>query len=399
MTVTAPATTAGHAPTPPLLTLGAPRLLAATTPEVPPRDRAWLVHAATDVRLLGRGGAAFPVARKLAAVPLGGRVLVNGGEGEPASFKDRALMRHQPDLVVAGIRLVAGALGSSAAPVVAVEDEPSAHALAAAAHRAGARLDVRLTHHGFVGGEVGALVNGLSGRAPRPNGRRVLPHDRGLDDAPTYASNVETFAQLALLSAMGPAGYASVGPAHEPGTSLVTVLGDAPAAGVVEVPHGVALRDLLGTDTLPVLVGGYHGAWAVPHGAVVGRADMRERGLGWGAGVLAVLPEDTCPVAEVARVTDWLARASAGQCGPCVFGLRAIADDLLALARGEAVDHERLRTRLGLTRGRGACHHPTGAVGFVASALGVFADDVSAHVHGSGCGRPDRGALPTGGAR
>ncbi|TIC79321.1 NADH-ubiquinone oxidoreductase-F iron-sulfur binding region domain-containing protein [Nocardioides sp. GY 10127] len=396
MTVTDPGTLPALFPaTPPLLTLGEPRLLAAAPPAVPSRDRAWLVHAATDVRLLGRGGAAFPVARKLASVPLGARVLVNASEGEPASFKDRALMRHSPDLVVAGIRLVAAALGSGRPAVVAVEDEPSAQALAQAAGRAGAELDVRLTRHGFVGGEIGALVNGMEGRAPRPDGRRVLPTERGLAGRPTFASNVETFAQLALLSALGPAGYAAVGPAHEPGTSLTTVLGATPVNGVVEVPHGTALRDLVGHDDGPVLVGGYHGTWAVPTGARVSRVELRERAIGWGAGVLAVLPADTCPVAEVARVTDWLAEASARQCGPCVFGLRAVADDVQALAQARPVDLERLQARVGMVRGRGACHHPTGATGFVASALTVFAEDVARHRAGHHCGRADLGVLPT----
>lgn len=379
-------------------TLGVARLLADQHAPVPPRSQDWLVSAAEEVRLLGRGGAAFPVATKLAAVRRRSRVLVNATESEPASWKDRILIRQSPDLVVEGVALVAGALRSPRS-VIAVADPVCADLLRASVHRRGLPIEVRHVTHGFVGGEIGALANALNGDAPAPNGRRVLPHVRGLDNRSTYASNVETFAQLGLLSTLGPAEYRAVGTAEEPGSSLVTVLGDVPTAGVIEVAHGRRLDGLLGAAGRPVLVGGYHGTWTRATDLVAGRLVNRERGLGWGAGVLAVLPEDTCPLGEVARVTDWLAAESAGQCGPCVFGLRSIAADMSALAAGGRVDLDQLAVRLGVVVGRGACHHPTGVSGFVASALEVFADDVDRHVHRRHCGRQVRGVLPVGGAR
>lgn len=383
--------------TPPLFTLAEPRLLSTHPLAVPPRDRGWIEQAADHVGLLGRGGAAFPVATKLRAVRRGARVVVNGSESEPASWKDRVLMRRYPDLVVSGVVLVADALRSAEA-VIAVGDAASAQALRAAVQRAGAPVAVHRVDHGFVGGEIGALINGLNGRVAAPNGVRVLPHVRGLREKSTYASNVETFAQLALLSGLGPSAYAAVGAPEEPGTSLVTLYG-VERPGVFEVPHGTELRTLLGERDRPVLIGGYHGTWTSRRDLVVGRAWLREQGIGWGAGVVAMLPDDTCPVGEVARVAAWLARESAGQCGPCTFGLPAIAEDVAQIATGRAVDPERLGLRLGQVSGRGACHHPTGAVGFVASALTAFDADVRRHLHGRGCGRPVRGVLPIGGER
>lgn len=380
--------------TPTLYTIAAPHLLNSRQLDVPHRDHDWLVRAADQVHLLGRGGAAFPVATKLAAVRAGARVVVNGNEGEPASWKDRVLMRCYPDLVVAGVVLVATALRSPQT-VIAVADPPSAKALTAAVDRSGSRIEIRHVHHRFVAGEMSALLNGLNGQAAIPDGIRVLPHVSGLRGRPTYGSNVETFAQLALLSALGPAEYAATGTSAEPGTSLATIHGTE-RDGVVEVPHGLEINRLLGHGGRPILVGGYHGTWTDRRDLTIDRRALREHGINWGSGVLAALPDDTCPLAEVARVASWLADQSARQCGPCVFGLAAIAEDLTTLASSEPVDLDRLRARLGDTKNRGACHHPSGAVRFIASALHVFDADVRRHAHGGSCGRPLLGSLPIG---
>lgn len=383
--------------TPAMFTVAEPRLLAGRTSEVPARDLRWLVDAAARVRLLGRGGAAFPVATKLAAVRRGARVVVNGSEGEPASWKDRVLMRRQPDLVVAGTALVGAALHSRRM-VIAVTDTWSAQALRAAVVRHGASIEVQEVEHDFVGGEITALINGLNGRTPAPNGIKTLPHERGLDGRSTYASNVETVAQLALLSALGSDAYGAAGTTSEPGTSLLTLHGT-DDDGVIEVPHGTDLRGLIGDHAGPVLVGGYHGAWTTREDLIVDRTWLRDHGLGWGAGVVAVLPEETCPVGEIARVAAWLADQSARQCGPCVFGLAAIAQDLARLSRGDVVDADRLRARLAQITGRGACHHPTGATGFISSGLVAFDADVRRHLAGRSCGRSVHGALPLGRTR
>ncbi|MEN2740212.1 NADH-ubiquinone oxidoreductase-F iron-sulfur binding region domain-containing protein [Microbacterium sp. X-17] len=376
-----------------LHTLAESRLLNGDRLPVPPRDQRWLVEAAESVKLLGRGGAAFPVAAKLSAARRGARVLANGGEGEPLSWKDRALMRRCPHLVVAGVAMTAAALRSRHA-VIAVSDAYAADLLTAAAE--GTSVEVRRVGFGFVGGEIGALVNGLDGRAPVPNGVRVHATERGLGGRPTYASNVETFAQLALLSALGPEVYAAVGAPAEPGVSLLTLHGTE-RDGVWEVPNGTDVRSLIGGDLRrPVLVGGYHGTWTTESRLSVDRLEMRRRGIRWGAGVLAVLPEETCALGEIARVARWLASRSAGQCGPCRFGLPAIVDDLARLAAGAEIDVDRLSRRLGYVHDRGACHHPTGAVAFMASGVGAFESEVRRHLAGRPCGRPVLGVLPLG---
>lgn len=383
---------------PAAFTIGEARLLAPHPVPFTERDRSWLQQALHDVRLLGRGGAAFPVAAKLEATRRGAYVVVNGTEGEPASWKDRVLMRSAPLLIVNGALVVARALRSRGI-TIAVTDDQSHAALRAAAGAVpgGEAIRIERTIHDFVGGEVNALLNGLSGRPVAPNGRRTLPTERGLHDQPTFASNAETFAHIALLAALGPQEYARIGTAAEPGTSLVTLLGDVPHPGVIELPNGTPMSRVVAAGR-PMLIGGYHGTWTTAEDLRIERPSLKARGIGWGAGVVAVLPEDTCPIGEVARVATWLAAESIGQCGPCVFGLASIANDLTELAGGRTVDLRRLHERVGLVEGRGACRHPDGAARFVATAMQAFDADVRAHQAG-GCGRTTQGVLPIGSVR
>lgn len=369
------------------------------------RTRETLVAETAAVLLLGRGGAGFPVSTKLAAMPVGSsvEVVVNGSESEPASHKDRTLMTLAPHLVLDGALVVARALRTRRI-TVAVHDGRAHASLVQALderhrrepHRE--RVDVRLQPARFVAGEVRALLNGLDGRAAVPPARRTLPTRRGLHGSPTFASNVETFAQIALLVSLGARAYAEVGDAREPGTTVLTLLGDVPASGVVEVPTGLPLEALLpGAGSGPVLVGGYHGHWiADPRGLRLTRPLLREAGVPLNAGVVARLPAAGCALAEVAAVSTWLAAQSAGQCGPCLFGTHAVAQDVAALLHGRPAPD--VRTRLRGLVGRGACAHPDGTAAFVGSALAAMPDEVAAHERG-GCGRPYLGALPLGGAR
>jgi NADH:ubiquinone oxidoreductase subunit F (NADH-binding) len=361
-----------------------------------------LAHAVEAVHLLGRGGAAFPVAIKLRAVPVSSRthVLVNGSEGEPASHKDRALMRLVPHLVLDGALAVAGALGTRRVTIT-VQDRQSRASLAAALQERPEARRVRLVahDHGFVGGEIRAVTRALSGGPALPPGRRVLPTEHGIDDRPTFASNVETFAQLALVASLGADRFAEVGSPEEPGTMLLTLVGDVPHRGVIEVPSGVSLSALLPgqqAQPRPVLIGGYHGSWVTDVGdLVLTRPALRAAGTPLNAGVVARLSSDTCALAEVAAVGTWLAAQSAGQCGPCFFGLPAVAHDLGALLRGLDARAD-LARRVGQLPGRGACAHPDGAAMFVRTALTALADEVEVHRRHGGCGRPWLGELPTG---
>jgi NADH:ubiquinone oxidoreductase subunit F (NADH-binding)/ferredoxin len=372
-----------------------------------------LIELAERVDLRGRGGAAFPVARKLRAVLKSAEarkcapaILVNGSEGEPGSAKDAMLLRRSPYLVLSGALLAARALGAKQVVVGAAAGTAASRSVAAAV-RAEPELRrmvrVALVPDRFVSGEGGALVNAVNGRVPLPPGRKRRASSSGIDGLPTLLSNAETFAQLAVLALLGPEGYASDGTPDEPGTLLLTVGGPAGRQVVVEVPAGIPLGLVLDICQVPppsaVLVGGYHGRWLPAETArevPVSRAGLDAAGGTLGAGVVLPVGLNTCPLGEVARIARYLAKESSGQCGPCKLGLPQVARALTAIADGsggmDALEGAR-RAAAGV-RGRGACAHPDGTSRFVLSALDVFTDDLAAHLFRASCNRPVRGVLP-----
>jgi len=372
---------------------------------------AQLIAMCERVDLRGRGGAAFPVAVKLRAIQ--GRqskgkpvIVVNGTEGEPGSSKDKMLLARSPHLVLDGALIAATALDARQVIVAVAGHGPHVRSVtgAAAADSHLSRL-VRVVSvpDRFVSGESGALVNALNGHPALPPGTKTRATDAGVRGRSTLLSNAETFAQLAVLAMLGAAGYASAGDPAEPGTVLLTVSGSVQRPAVVETPTGVPLGhvlDICGAQPSDgVLVGGYHGKWLTADTAYA--VPISRRGLAagsgtLGAGIVLVLGRDSCPLGEVARVAGYLAAQSSGQCGPCKLGLPAVAASLTALSAGAGgmAELAALRAATFGVRGRGACHHPDGTANFVASALDVFAGDLSEHMFRGGCGRATRGILP-----
>ena len=372
-----------------------------------------LITIAGEVDLRGRGGAAFPVARKLRAVQAATRgrkgravVVVNAAEGEPGSLKDKMLLCRSPHLVLDGALIAARALGAREMIVAVAGDGPHQRSIAEAV--AADTVVRRMTRvvsapDRFVSGESSALVSALNGKRALPLGTKVHASDAGVDGLPTLLSNAESFAQLAVLAMLGPAGYASAGLASEPGTVLLTVSGSVGRPAIVEVPTGVPLGHVLDIcgASMPsgVLTGGYHGMWLPPDVAYqvpVSRAGLAAAGGALGAGVVLVLGAGTCPLGEVSRVVSYLAMQSSGQCGPCRLGLPSVARSLAAVTAGAGgIDElEAARRAASAVRGRGACAHPDGTANFVISALDAFAADLGEHLFRGQCGQPVLGMLP-----
>jgi NADH:ubiquinone oxidoreductase subunit F (NADH-binding)/ferredoxin len=372
-----------------------------------------LIRFAAEVDLRGRGGAGFPVARKLRAVQAAARlgrrkpvVVVNAAEGEPGSAKDTMLLSRSPHLVLDGAAIAAAALNAREIVVAVAGDgqhvQSVSDAVAADAAIRGITRVVSVPDR-FVSGESGALVSALNGKSALPPGRSVRTSDSGVRGQPTLLSNAETFAQLAILAMLGPAGYASAGLEAEPGTVLLTIGGAVERPAVAEVPTGVPLGHILDIcgASLPrgVLVGGYHGMWLTPDVAYqvpVARIALAASGGTLGAGVVLVVGADSCALGEVSRVAGYLAMQSSGQCGPCKLGLPSLARSLAAITSGAGgVDElEAVRRSAAGVRGRGACAHPDGTASFVVSALDAFSDDLSEHMFRGRCGRPVLGVLP-----
>lgn len=346
-----------------------------------------IIALAREAGLTGRGGAGFPVWRKLAAVAASGRpavVIANAAEGEPRSAKDKTLLAAAPELIVDGLRLVARATGAQATYLYAP----------AAAHDSLRNLPVELrtAPDAFVAGEESAAVAAVTGRGAVPADKRIRITESGAGGAPTLVQNVETLAHLALIARHGPGWFRSAGTADEPGTFLATIGGAVQRPGaVVEAGYGVPLGDLIAAAGGPsfrlraVLIGGYHGGWVPADPALpVSRAALAPYGASPGAGVVVALPTVSCGLVETSRIATYLARESAGQCGPCVNGLPRMAQTLTDLAArrsrpGLPAEVERLAR---LVTGRGACRHPDGTARLVLSAIRTFAADVTAHLHG-----------------
>jgi NADH:ubiquinone oxidoreductase subunit F (NADH-binding) len=207
--------------------------------------------------------------------------------------------------------------------------------------------------------------------------------------------NVETLAHLALIARYGAPWFRSVGTPAEPGSMLVTVLGAVRQPCVAEIAIGTPVGrvlDLAGGPAAPLqalLFGGYFGAWAdaaQATGRPFSAAGLADLGAGTGAGLIAALPSGACGLAETARVVRYLAGESAGQCGPCRFGLPAVAGELERIAAGRTADPTLLDRWLSQVDGRGGCAHPSGAVRLARSALRVFAAELTRHAAGACCG-------------
>ena len=247
----------------------------------------------------------------------------------------------------------------------------------------------------YVAGEESAAVHCVNDGVALPTSTPPRPFERGVAGNPTLVQNVETLAHVAMIARFGGDWFHSIG-AGAPGTVLLTVSGAVGAAGVVEVAHGATVAEAVEsagglTDTpQAVLLGGYFGGWMDARGAwglPLDAAALRASGATLGCGVVSVLGAGSCGVLETARIISYLADESARQCGPCVFGLRAIAEAVQRVAAGIAQPDDLSRVRRWATQlgGRGACHHPDGAAAMLLSALEVFAEEFARHEQRHGC--------------
>jgi NADH:ubiquinone oxidoreductase subunit F (NADH-binding) len=410
---------------------GSPRLLEGLRPDRPlsldehlgrlgPLSRLDLISEVESSGLRGRGGAGFPTGRKLRAVAgKRGRpvIVANGTEAEPISGKDKLLLRRLPHLVLDGVAALAAALGAREGFLVLDRHATAERAILERAIEVRARrgldgrVELRLADSpgGFVSGEETAVVNLLNGRQPKPTFKPPLPFERGVGGAPTLVQNVETLAHAALIARRGARWFREVGTAEEPGSALISLSGAVQRPGVYEVALGSPLTSLLAeaggltAEPQAFLVGGYFGAWiSEPNarGLELSETALRPHGASLGAGAVVVLPASACGLAESARVTRYLASASAGQCGPCVYGLDAVAGALEQVARPTRTGEppRQLGRWLAQVRGRGACRHPDGTARFASSALAAFEAELELHLRGR-CSGGSQPVLPAGRSR
>jgi NADH-quinone oxidoreductase subunit F len=351
--------------------------------------------------LRGRGGGWFEAARKWQAVRVeGGEPLVvaNGAEGEPGSFKDRWVMRHRPQDVVAGLVLAARAVGASEAIVFLKGsfDGPAASLASAleAAALDGLSVAIRRGDDGYVTGEETALLEALEGRRPWPRPKPPLPAAVGFRGRPTLVQNVETLARL-------PSALASPRAYREIETTLVTVWGDVRKPGVHEVRLGTPLRRVIdeaaggATEAIGLVFPGG------PAGAPLGPTDLdvpldpdalRARGTALGTGAILVVGASACPLAVATSVAGFYERENCGQCPPCSVGTASLARILRALESGgsRTRDLRDLGEVAGFMSGHGHCAHCRTAAAVATGMARSFAEAVALHLGSGGCPWPDR---------
>jgi NADH:ubiquinone oxidoreductase subunit F (NADH-binding) len=382
------------------------------------REAPALIDDVDAAGLTGRGGAGFPTATKMRAVAgAAGRgrrlpaslsqrrpvVVVNAAESEPASLKDKKLLETLPHLVLDGAWLAAQALGADLVIVAVCERAPGAQASVAGAiaERPAelcrrVRWCVEKLPAGYVSSQESALVSFLSGREAKPRFTPPAPFEQGVRGRPTFVSNAETFAHMALIARHGPRWFRGLGTPSQPGSALLSVSGPVAYPGVYEAEYGSSVASVIDAaggltdDVRAVLIGGYAGAWIDAchlDALALSDEDLAPHGASVGTGVVALLSADACGLGETTRVTRWLASESAGQCGPCVFGLDALASTLEHVLGGIAGSGspDRLAHLSAIVRRRGACSHPDGVARLVSSALEVFAAELAEHISHGPC--------------
>jgi NADH:ubiquinone oxidoreductase subunit F (NADH-binding) len=353
--------------------------------------------------LTGRGGAAFPTYRKAELIRSHNKyMVVNAMEGEPAAHKDQTLLSSNPHLVLDGAEFLASIIGAKNIAICVARDNPTVvHHVERAIHerdrrsQRGAKLELHAPPWRYVAGEESALVHWLDDHESLPQYRPGRPHIMRIGNGPVLVDNAETCANVGLIGRFGADWFRGLGTPESPGSTLVSLSGAVKRPTVLEVPLGTSLRSILaagGADPDPqaILTGGYGGLWLSGDHLDTPYTNQALGPIGAtvGAGILVVIPQGACGLVETQRIARWMANESARQCGPCAFGLPAIAEDLSQLTHGSRdlpAVYERLVQRCGVIEGRGACRHPDGVTRMVKSALRVFEHDVDNHLRAAPC--------------
>jgi [NiFe] hydrogenase diaphorase moiety large subunit len=306
----------------------------------------------------GRGGAGFPTGLKwrlaAEAPALHGHrhVVCNADEGEPGTFKDRALLTSVPDLVLEGMTIAAWAIGATSGVVylrgeyVYLRDqleECLARRRASGLLGSGIQgvdgfdfdIEVRLGAGSYVCGEETALLESLEGRRGEPRNKFPYPVVRGLYDAPTIVNNVETLAWVPAILARGEGWFGSIGTPGSAGPKLLSVSGDVQRPGVYEFPFGVTIHEVVaaagGEDAVAVVAGGASGT-CVP-ASDFGREICYEDVCTGGAFIVLGPDRDLLEVAE--NFLEFFVDESCGQCTPCRLGNPILLEGVRQLKRGE----------------------------------------------------------------
>ena len=324
-----------------------------------------IVQEMLDSGLRGRGGAGFPTGLKwkFAAGSKGDvkYVLCNADEGDPGAFMDRAVIEGDPHRLVEGLAIAAYAIGASKGYVYIRAEYPLAierlkEAMKVAREmgllghnilNSGFDFDIKIKEGAgaFVCGEETALINSIEGKRGMPRPRPPYPAARGLFGKPTVINNVETLANLPILMRNGAEWFASMGTAGSKGTKVFALSGKVTNTGLVEIPMGTTIRQIVMAigggvpgehEFKAVQIGGPSGG-CIPTSHLdtpVDYESLKQVGAIMGSGGLVVMDEKTCMVDLAKFFMDFIQRESCGKCIPCREGTRRMLEILQRITRG-----------------------------------------------------------------
>lgn len=377
-----------------------------------------VIKAIMDAGLRGRGGAGFPTGKKwqfTREAPGEPRYLVlNGGEDEPGSKKDRVLMENLPHLVIEGTILGAYAIGAAKAYLYinarydeAIRSIDNALAEAKAAGYWGENIlgsnftldfEVVPAPHNYVAGEDTAVLDVIEGKQPLPRQKPPFPVTVGLFGKPTSVNNVETLANVAPIMLKGAGWYRTFGTAESPGTMIFALDDDVNRPGIYELPFGTPLRRLIeecgggmrdGKKIKAIMPAAPSSAY-LPADKIDTPLDhnsMRDAGAGLGCGVVRLIAEGTCIVEEVLKISEFFTAESCGQCPACrmeTATLTMILKKVQAGQGGQAI-LDQFGKILAFNKGKGFCNLIAMPGPPIESALKLFPEDFAAHLSTGTC--------------
>jgi len=382
--------------------------LTALTPEQ-------VIGAVSDSGLRGRGGAGFPTGRKWEAVRQAADpiryVICNGDEGDPGAFMDRMLLESYPFRVLEGLAIAAYAVGAKEGVLYIRAEYPLAvrriwEAIQLCEERGLLGPDILGTGRGvtlgimegagaFVCGEETGLIASLEGRRGNPHLRPPFPAERGLYGHPTCVNNVETLALVPWIIRRGPEAFKTLGTETSRGTKVFSLTGKILRGGLIEVPMGITIRQVVeevgggvaeGRTFKAVQIGGPSGG-CIPAALADTPVDyeaLTGAGAIMGSGGLVVLDDTDCMVDVARYFLDFTQRESCGKCTPCRIGTHRMLGILDRLCRGEGKRHdlERLEELAAMVQNTSLCGLGRTAPNPVLTTLRYFRDEYEAHLEG-----------------
>ncbi|RZN67157.1 MAG: NADH-quinone oxidoreductase subunit NuoF [Candidatus Methanolliviera hydrocarbonicum] len=397
------------------IALGGYSALAKVLSEMTPEE---VIEEIKRANLRGRGGGGFPAGikwestRNAAGEPK--YVIVNCDEGDPGAFMDRALMESNPHCVLEGLIIGAYAIGSHKGFIyirleyplalqntnIALDQAREYGLLGKNILGSDFDFDVKVYRGAgaFVSGESTALMRAIEGKVGEPRPKYVHTSESGVWNKPTNLNNVETWANVPLIIDKGADWFSYIGTEGSKGTKIFSLVGQVNNTGLVEVPMGITLRDIIykigggappGKKIKGVQTGGPSGG-IIPEQYLDSPVDFDELtklGSMMGSGGMIVIDDDTCVVDLVRYFVDFLCDESCGKCLPCREGLkrmREILDDIVC-GKGKEGDIEQLERIANVMKDTSLCALGKTAVNPVLSTIRYFRDEYEAHIKGKKC--------------